>query len=298
MKLHLLAGVAALSFSTEAAFAAPSVWAVEAAATNAYAELFNPNGSIARQVNLGSDIDPRGIAIVGNTGYVAGRLLNATDNLSGIIRSFNVTTGAVIGNVTTSPLLGSLSFDGTGFWANDNGGGKSAYRVTLAGVQDQQVTLANCSADCSGLEYLTRNGTSYLIANRGAADASAVYDLYSTTGTLVTAGLLSVPFGTGVAYDSATDAFVVASSTGSDGDTGSLRTYSFGGALLSSATLGGPVPNAGFGNTRFLADIAAVNVATAVPEPMSLALLASSLGVLGLTRRRTVQAGLQSSAHG
>ena len=285
MKLIPLAAVAVLTLSASAAHAVPSVWAVESAATTAYAELFDQNGAAVRQVNLGTGIDPRGIAIVGNTGYVSAAL-NGSTGTGGLIRSFDLTTGAVLGSVSTNVVLGSLSYDGTGFWAADQGGGRNAYHVTLAGVQDRApVQLSPTVANPGGLDYFTRSGTSYLIASRSAADASAVYDLYSPTGTVVTSGLLSgVPNGTGVVYDSASGTFVVASSDGTGG--GSLLTYGFNGALLSTTALSGTPPDSGFGNVRFLADLALAPASLPVPEPMSLGLLAVSLGALGLIRRR------------
>lgn len=283
MKLVPLAAVAVLTISATAAHAVPNTWAVESAATDAYAELFGPDGSAVRRVSLGTGIDPRGIATVGNVGYVSAAL---TDGVSsgGVIRSFDLTTGAVLGTVSTNIVLGSLSYDGTGFWAADQGGGRNAYHVTLSGVQDRApVQLSPLAASPGGLDYFTRNGVSYLIASRGPADASAVYDLYSTTGAVVTSGLLSgVAYGSGIAYDSASSTFVVASSDGTGG--GSLLTYGFNGALLSTTALGGTPPDSGFGNVRFLADIALVP--TPVPEPVSLGLLAAMLGALGIIRRR------------
>ena len=136
------------------------------------------------------------------------------------------------------------------------------------------MTLSGCGSFCNGLDYFTRGGASFLIANRGESEASATYDLYSTTGALVTSALLTnVPNGAGLSYNGT--GFYVADSLNN-----ALLSYSFAGALLSATTLGGPIPDSGFGATRFVTDFATI------PEPMSLALLASGLCAAGIIRRR------------
>lgn len=274
MKAMLATAAAALTLTAGTALAGPAIWAVEVSATgsgvtnNAYAERFDTNGAKLQQVLLGTGVSPGGIAIVGNTAFVAA----TTD---GVIRSFNLTTGVAGASITTGhSALGSLSADGTGFWANDYEGGNKAFHITFGGAEDKSVTLSGCGSYCNGLDYFTRGGSSFLIANRGESEASATYDLYSTTGTLVTSALLSnVPNGSGLSYNGA--GFFVANSLNN-----ALLSYSFAGALLSTTTLGGPIPDSGFGDARFVTDLATV------PEPMSLALLASGLGVIGLMRRR------------
>jgi len=284
MKLFPVAAIAALTAITGAAQAAPSVFAVSQTAddgvVNAYVESFSGSGSLQSRINLGAGFNPGGVAVAGNTIYVS-------STNQAVIRSYNLATGAAGAAITTGMQgYGSLSADATGLWANDGTGGNKAVHITFAGLIDRTPTLSRCGSNCSAIEAFSRGGTSFLIASEGAADGSpATYDLYRTDGTLVTAGLLfNVPFGTGLAYDAAADAFIVASSPGTPGNGGSLLTYSFGGALLSTAVLGGPIQDAGFGNVRFLNDVTAS--AAAVPEPMSLALLVSSLGMLGFMRRR------------
>ena len=272
----LFATLAISAFSAGMAQAGPVVWAVEASATgsatssNAYAEQFSTDGAKLGQVLLGTGFSPAGIAVVGTTAYVSA----STD---GVIRTFNTLSGVAGPSITTGlQALGSLSWDGAGFWANDYGGGNKAFRITTSGTVDRTLTLARCGSYCNGIEAFTRQGVSYLIANRGESEASATYDLYNAnTGAAVSgaSGLLAaVPNGSGVAYSD--DTFLVANSLDN-----TLLRYSFAGALLSTATFGGVAPDSGFGEFRFVSDLAVV------PEPMSLALLAAGLGALGLVRR-------------
>jgi len=277
MRILLTTALALATVTTSTAWANPNaLWAVEASATgsgvsnSAYAELFDTSGNpLSPAFRLGSGFSPGGVALAGNTLYVS----STTD---GTIRTFNTTTrtaGAVI--TTGQPALGSLSADATGLWGNDYGGGNKALHFTFAGVNDKTVTLANCGSFCNGIEAFTRGGQSFLIANRGETEASATYDLYSSTGALVTAALIAnVPNGSGITYNGT--GFYVA-----DALDFTLLSYTATGALLSTAAFGGPAPDSGFGNSRFVTDLA-----FAVPEPMSLPLLSVGLGAAGWVRRR------------
>ena len=276
----VLYAAAVLTLSAGSALAGPStIWSVNVAATGsgvsspAYAERFTLDGAKVGQVLLGTGFSPGGIALVGNTAYVS----STTD---GLIRSFNTLTGIVSGTTiaTGQPGYGSLSADATGLWANDYGGGNKAYHITFAGVIDRNVSLSLCSSYCNGLEVVSRGGLTFFVANRGETEALATYDRYTTTGGVVTAGLLSnVPNGSGIAYSSDLDRYFVA-----NGFDNALTSYSAAtGGLLGSIALGGTAPDSGFGNVRFIAD-----VAFQVPEPATIALMLTGFGVMGMLRRR------------
>lgn len=277
----ILFSATALVLSAGAALAGPAtIWGVNVAATgsgvssNAYAERFLLDGTKVQQVLLGAGFSPGGIALVGSTAYVS----STTDN---VIRSFNVNTGALGSSITVTgqPAFGSLSVDATGFWANDYGGGNRAYHITFGGVVDRSVVLSLCGSYCNGIEYVQRNGVvASLLANRGEAEPSATYDLYTTTGTVTSTALLAnVPNGSGVAYNRDRDQFVVA-----DALNNAVLTYSATGALLATTTLRGTAPDSGFGaGTRFVADLA-----LDVPEPATVALLLTGFGLMGALRRR------------
>ena len=107
MKAMLATVATALTLTAGSALAGPAIWAVEVSATgsgvtnNAYAERFDTNGAKLQQVLIGTGVSPGGIAIVGNTAFVAA----TTD---GVIRSFNLTTGVAGASITTGhSALGS-----------------------------------------------------------------------------------------------------------------------------------------------------------------------------------------------
>jgi hypothetical protein len=281
MRLFTAATVV-LTLTAGAAYAGPTtLWAVDVSnsgpgtAGSAYAEQFGLDGSLLRQVNLGSGFSPSGIALVGSMAYVS----SSTD---GLIRSYNLSSGTLLGSFSSGMnALGALTADATGLWANDYTGGNQALHYSFAGVRDRALTLSYCSSYCNALEIATIGGTSYLLANRGETEPSATYDLYSTGGAVTAAALISgVPNGAGAAYDAGPQVFYVA-----DAYDGTVQTYSATGAALGTITLGGTAPDTGFNadfpGQRFVADLA-----VQVPEPATLALLAGGFGLAGLVRRR------------
>ncbi len=129
------------------------------------------------------------------------------------------------------------------------------------------MTLARCGSYCNGIEFEAGS----FIANEG--QNVGPYDRYSTTGALLQANVFNLGDGGALTYNTDTGVQYAAISGGS----GSLRT-----SLGTTITLGGSIPNTGFGTTdRFINDLA-----FQVPEPATLALVAAGLGMVGVRRRR------------
>ena len=271
MKSILPIALAGMLASVGPALAGPTtIWAVDATATgagfgnpvyNAYAEQFSLTGQLLQRVTLGSNFNPSGIAIVGNTGYVS-----SFDN--GTLYTFNLSTGALGTSYTTGQLaFGALTFDGTNLLAADATDAK-VYRYSPLGAFVGSFTLPSSVDSPNGLEY--EAGT--LIANQGQNQGP--YNRYSTTGTLLQANVFTAGDNGAVAYnpDNATQYAAVS------GGQGGFQT-SPGGATV---FFGGTIADSGFGTSdRFINDLA-----IQVPEPATLTLLAAGLAMIGVRRRR------------
>ncbi len=145
------------------------------------------------------------------------------------------------------------------------------------------IALTNCSGFCDGLTYLPVNGGE-LISNRADGfDRDSIYDVYSTSGTLLKSsfidtsslGSMGCPHTTGIAWDG-TNYFVSCL----DDRTPSVGEYGPTGNFIGLIALANPsgFNNGGFGPTmEGLSANFAITIPT--PEPNSLALI--SFGLIG-----------------
>jgi len=135
----------------------------------------------------------RGMVVVGNIMYTT----QVGDNH---IYETDATTGLPIGSIATAQAsMSTIAWDGSEFWTSDYAGSAQAYRINLAGVTTQTITLGT-GAFKDGLEYF--NGK--LIANEG--DAQDPYDVYDLNGNLITPNFINAAGttgnqDTGIAYD-------------------------------------------------------------------------------------------------
>ncbi len=261
-------------YANNATFNAPYVYQIDlnttaytAIVTNTYTNLSGLNG--------------RGVVVVGNTMYY-------TTANSGNVYSYNLTTmhdNGVAFTVAGASGLSTMAYDGTNFYIGDYSGTNNVYKYTPTGTLLATIPLSNCSGYCDGLEYFQKNGTGYLISNRadGYTTGAAPYDVYSTTGTLVTPGFInpSPDTGTtGIAFDG-TDFFT------SNINQGTLSEWTSGGAFVHNFTLTGFPTN----YTPLIEDLSA-NYATVlpspIPEPNTLLLLGTGMLALACLGGRKV----------
>lgn len=271
MKIILPIALAGVLASAAPALAVPTtIWAVDATATgagvgnpvyNAYAEQFSLTGQLLQRVTLGSNFNPSGIAIVGNTGYVS-----SFD--SGTLYTFNLGTGALGATYATGQgALGALTFDGINLLAAD-ADGANVYRYSLTGTFISSFKLPGFVDSPNGLEY--EAGT--LVANQGQNQGP--YNRYSATGTLVPGSSFMAGDGGAIAYNPDNAMQYAAIS----GGTGGFQTSPGGATVLFSSN----IADSGFGT----ADRSINDLAIQVPEPATLTLLAAGLAFLGVRRRR------------
>ncbi len=266
--------------------AAPlEVWGNSAGGSNAIEGFNESTGALENQFVGNPGGNGRGIVVVGNVLYytVVG---------DGTIHELNATTGAPLpGSINTGQTsLATIAYDpldGTkgGFWLGDYSGTNHAYFFDLAqNMITSTITLSQCSDFCDGLEFfIDSKGNKRLISNEydGGEGNANTYDVYDTSGNLITAGFIKghdTRGNTGIAFDG-TDFFI------SNIFDNSLSEYDSSGNYIQDITLGGPQPSSG----RLIEDLSfnySIVIPTPTPEPASLSLLGAALLGFGWLRRR------------
>ncbi len=220
----------------------------------------------------------RGVVQVGNTLY----LTNAYDNH---VYKMNATTGASEGvafSISGSSGLSAIAYDGSNFWVGDYSGSNHAYLYSPSGALINTISLANCSDYCDGVEFFDGK----LISNRvdGCCNGTPVpYDIYSTSGALLTSEFISNPLNsTGIAFDG-TNFWT------SDIYNGSLSEWNgTTGAFIQTLAL--QTPPGDFAIEDLSVNYSQVIPPTGVPEPATLGLFGLGMLLIGLfagLRRRS-----------
>jgi hypothetical protein len=253
-------------YGNNATFNSPYVYKIDKA-----------TGAIVQTYTNLSGQNGRGVVIVGNTMYY-------TAAYSGSVYSYNLATNTdngVLFSVAGATGLSTIAYDGTNFWIGDYSGTNHAFLYTPTGTLLNTISLANCGGYCDGLEYLAANGGE-LISNRD--DAGGPYDLYDTSGSLLTASFITPQSEcdgpTGIAYDG-TYFFVSCIYSGI------LEQFDASGNYVKTLTLSG-APN---GFSPLVEDLSAdyqqVLGPPTVPEPSSFLMFGSGLvGLAGVGRDR------------
>ncbi len=228
-------------------------------------------GAILNQYDVSSG-NGRGVVVVGDIMYTT----NADSNN---VYGYNLTTNTQLGVIFTvsgASALSTMAFDGTNFWIGDYSGSNHAYLYTPTGTLLSTISLSQCSGNCDGLEYIAAGGGE-LVENRG--DANGPYDLYSTSGTLITSDFIDPTTGcgdnesTGIAFDGTN--FIVSCIFNNK-----LAIYSSTGVFIGDVTIG----SGGTSSDGTLIEDLSANyqqvLGTPTPEPSTFASLA--LGLIGL----------------
>lgn len=291
-------GALALAIAAFAIVGAPTaqalqIWGNNAAGGGNRVESFDEtNGTLINQFAANPSGNGRGVVTIGNVLYytlVGDGVIHELDATTGAPLAANLHTGqSSLATIAYDPFNSATEGSGQGgFWLGDYSGTNHAYFFDLkTGSVTHTITLGNCGSFCDGLEfYVDGSGNHRLISNRGDALVANHYDVYDTSGALITAALITGEAGkrqTGIAFDG-TDFFV------SDIVDNMLSEYDANGVFIKDITLGGPQPPGG----RLLEDLSFdynIVIPPSVPEPGTLSLLGSAmLGFAWVRRRRAAK---------
>jgi hypothetical protein len=231
-KLFFSAAFAVVSTATlgSNAYAGPvsTIWGAQAG-SNVTLEEWSLSGTLLDTVVAPHGFNGRGVIQVGN-------ILYYDSSGSNTIWAYNFVTNTDLGavfSVAGASSLAAITYDGSHIWIADYSGLNKVYEYTLGGTLVNTITTSLCTGDCDGLTYAHGD----LIENEkdGFEGPPNIYDVYSTTGALLTPSFITGhdPFGnTGIAYDG-TDYYV------SNVNSGTMSVYGPTGNYLTDVTLQG-----------------------------------------------------------
>jgi PEP-CTERM motif len=142
----------------------------------------------------------------------------------------NTDLGTVF-SIAGASSLSAITYDGSHIFVADYSGLDKVYEYTLGGTLVNTITTSKCTGNCDGLTYAHGD----LIENEkdGFEGPANIYDVYSTSGTLLTPGFITGHDGsgnTGIAYDG-TDYYI------SNVNSGTMSVYGPTGNYLNDVTL-------------------------------------------------------------
>jgi len=274
-KMLLLCGLVALI--SVPSFAAPQfLYANDATFGTPYIYQIDPaTGNVLQTITNLQGTNGRGVVNVNN-------ILYYTDADSGDVFKYNLATHTPLGvafTVAGASGLASITYDGTNFWIGDYSGSNHAFLYSPTGTLLNTITLSLCTSFCDGLTFFKQGGVGFLMSNRvdGCCNGTPVqYDVYSTSGSVVTADLITNPLpSTGVAWDG-THFFT------SNINNGSISEWTMSGTFVQTLPVTG-------GSMSPLIEGMSFNFAQTVgtPEPGTLVMFGTGIvGLAGLLRRK------------
>ena len=214
----------------------------------------------------------RGVVVVGDTLYYT---TATTNSVFSYTLSTSTDNGALF-TVAGASALSTMAYDGTDFWIGDYSGTNQAYLYSPTGTLLKTISLGDCTGFCDGLEYFVDgSGNARLIENEADGNTPGIYDVYDTSGNLITHDFINTGnvSGTGIAYDG-TDFFV------SNIFQGTISVYDNTGTFIRTETLTGFPGDFAPLVEDLSADYAVVLGNPPTPEPATFATFGA--GLLGL----------------
>ena len=248
-------------YGNNATFGSPYIYVMDSA-----------TGAISNTITNLSGDNGRGVVVVGDTLYYT---TATTNSVFSYTLSTSTDNGALF-TVAAASALSTMAYDGTDFWIGDYSGTNQAYLYSPTGTLLKTISLGDCTGFCDGLEYFVDgSGNARLIENEGDGETPGVYDVYDTSGNLITHDFINTgnASGTGIAYDG-TDFYV------SNIFEGTISVYDNTGAFIRTETLTGFPGDFAPLVEDLSADYAVVLGNPPTPEPATFATFGA--GLLGL----------------